>query len=127
MLCKVTECKIPLSLALLDYRNTPFAGIGLSPDQMHLHHCLKSKSSTHSDILKPHVYSEVPARLRARQHSRKCYYDWSVGNKRTPTMIAIKFDAPGSYLLKTLDSTVYRRNRKHFRAVPNRLSNKAIM
>ncbi|KAJ8885625.1 hypothetical protein PR048_011823 [Dryococelus australis] len=77
MLRKVTECQIPLSLALLEYSNTPIAAIGLSPSQMLLLHHLKSKIPTHSDLLKPHSHSEVPARLRARQDSQKYYFDRS--------------------------------------------------
>ncbi|KAJ8896956.1 hypothetical protein PR048_002302 [Dryococelus australis] len=136
MLCKVTEGKIPLSLALYDYRNTHIVGIGLSPAQMHLYHCLiKSKIPTHPDLLKSHVYADVPARLRARQHSQTCYYERSAGvlpelspnqsfrgqhgNKWTPVIVVSKFDALRSYLLKTLDDTVYRRNGKHLRAVPS--------
>ncbi|KAJ8871959.1 hypothetical protein PR048_028299 [Dryococelus australis] len=121
MLRKVTECKIPLSVALLDYMNTPIAGIGFSPAQMYLHRYLKSKIPTQSDLLKPHVHANVPARLRALKHSQKCYYDRSTvalpelspnqsvsvqqGSKWTPATIISKFDAPRSYLLKMLDGT----------------------
>ncbi|KAJ8879456.1 hypothetical protein PR048_020064 [Dryococelus australis] len=84
--------------------------IGLSPPQMHLHYRLKSKIPTYSDHLKPHVEANVPTRLRASQHSQKCYYDRSAvalpelspnqsvtvqqGNKWTPATIVNKFDAP---------------------------------
>ncbi|KAJ8889473.1 hypothetical protein PR048_008972 [Dryococelus australis] len=110
MLRKVTECNSPLSLALLYFRNTPIAGIGLSPAQMHLHRHLKSKISAHSDLLKPHVHADVPARLRARQLSQKCYCDRNAvalselspnlsvrvqqGNKWTPATVVNNYDAP---------------------------------
>ncbi|KAJ8886732.1 hypothetical protein PR048_012944 [Dryococelus australis] len=75
---------------------------------MHLHHHLKSKIPIHFDLLKPHVHADAPARLRARQHSQKCYYDRN--NEWTPAMVVSEFDALRSYLLKMLDGIVCKRN-----------------
>ncbi|KAJ8883044.1 hypothetical protein PR048_014883, partial [Dryococelus australis] len=126
MLCKVTECQIPLSLALLEYRNTPIAGIGLSPSQTLFHRRLKSKLPTHSDQLKPHIHTDVPARLQKYYFGRssKSLPDLCPGqsvriqkrNKWAPAAVLSRLDAPRSYLLKTLDGTVYRRNRNYMLA-----------
>ncbi|KAJ8883582.1 hypothetical protein PR048_015426 [Dryococelus australis] len=112
MLCNVTECQIHLSLAIIEYRNTPIARIGLSPSQMLLHCHLKFKIPTHSDLLKPHIQTYVPARLRTRQDSQKYYFDRSSkslpdlcpgksvriqkGNKWAPAAVLSRFDAPRS-------------------------------
>ena len=61
--------------ALLNYRNTPLEGIGLSPAQLLMGHRLKTSLPTHADLLKTHRAQEVKEHFQKRKLKNKVYYD----------------------------------------------------
>ena len=61
-------------IALLEYRNTPVSGIGLSPSQMLNRRRLKSKLPTTAKLLRPRVELDAREKLLGAQERQKFYY-----------------------------------------------------
>lgn len=62
-------------IALLDSRNTPLEGVGLSPTQMLMGRPLKTKLPASTYLLSPERSLSVQDRLRQRQEKQATYYD----------------------------------------------------
>ena len=59
-----------ISLALLEYRNTPLAGITASPAQLLMSRRLKDVLPTTSSLLRPHVITGAGSALAKRQSTQ---------------------------------------------------------
>jgi hypothetical protein len=116
--------------ALLDYRNTPIAGLNSSPAQLLMSRRLKSNLPTHSNLLKPKVVLGAESALQERQRKQESYYnrgtkplpDIAPGdtvrirqpdNTWRPAIVKEKYWTPRSNVVQTSDGQTYRRNRQH--------------
>jgi len=118
-------------LSLLEQRNTPIANYK-SPAQLSMGRRLRSILPCTTNQLIPETvcYRDTPARFLKKQADQKTYYDKS--GVRTlqplktgetirvkqegewkPAKVIEKADMPRSYVVKTSDGGVYRRNRRH--------------
>ena len=61
--------------ALLNYRNTPLDGIGLSPAQILIGRRLKTSLPTNAELLKPHGAPEIKQHLQRIKEREKFFYD----------------------------------------------------
>lgn len=70
------KCK-DLNFGLLEYRNTPVIGVGLSPAQILMNRELKSKIPISNDALKPVVtdHRVLNERIENKRYRDKKYYD----------------------------------------------------
>ncbi|XP_061173501.1 uncharacterized protein LOC133182663 [Saccostrea echinata] len=118
--------------SLLDYGKTNIEEICLSPAQMFLGRRLKTELPTASLLLSAATSSsDLKMRMETRKTKQKVYFDRHAGRELRPLesgeKIVMKHGndwIPGnvmnkhsnrSYLVKTSDGTIYRRNRKHIR------------
>lgn len=118
---------------LMNYRASPIDGVGLSPSQLLMNRQLRTKLPITSDRLNPKVVESSKPQLVARQAKQKHYYDrqstilpdinrgeiirMQKDSKHwEPAVIDQKLD-DRSYLVRTGDSKVYRRNRRHLKLV----------
>jgi len=64
-------------LAILELRNTPIPGVGISPSQLLMGRCTKSIIHIMNILLKPIAYdpSEVQRVLKEKQQVQKKYFD----------------------------------------------------
>ena len=116
--------------ALLNYRNTPLEGIGLSPAELLMGRRLKKSLPTHADLLKRLGAKEVKEHFEKRKLKEKVYYDkhsgkelpslnngekvtLQHGNKWVPATVISKHHTPRSYIVQTPEGQKYRRNRRH--------------
>jgi len=117
------------ALALLQYRNTPVAGLEYSPAQLCLSRTLRSKIPVASHNLNPNSVN-AQSELEVRQNIQKKYYDRHtrslpqlnqgdvirVKNNREweSGMVTEKLDnVPRSFMIKTESGSELRRNRRH--------------
>ena len=108
--------------ALLNYRNTPLEGIGLSPAQLLMGRRLKTSLPTHADLLKTHGAQEVKEHFHKRKLKEKVYYDkhsgkelpplnngekvtLQHGNKWVPATVISKHHTPRSYIVQTPETS----------------------
>lgn len=126
---------------LLEYRNTPITGVGLSPSQMLMSRVLKAKLPTVETLLKPKVCKNVKDTLQQVQSKQKMFYDrtavklpllvekesvWVRKDKLwEPAVVLNKHQAPRSYIVKTESGSVVRRNRGDLRRSSNKFSDKS--
>ena len=126
---KALEESKDIHLTLLEYRNTPVAGLKYSPAQLLMSRMLKDKIPITSELLAPKVAEDAYRALKARQRKQKAYYDrgtkplskLNVGDSVrvrlgrrdwTPAVVTELHSAPRSYLVTTENGRVYRRNRR---------------
>lgn len=118
-------------IALLEYRNTPMEGIGLSPAQLLMGRRLRTKLPTSSALLTTDTMSQVHEQLKQRQKKQKQYYDRMAkylpdlqpgegirmrkGDSWKPAVVLDKHEQPRSFIVKTPDGKLFRRNRRHLR------------
>ena len=121
-------------LSLLEYRNTPTEGIGVSPAQRLMQRRTRTLLPTTSSMLEPRTPGGVKDKLDTRRAKQKSYHDrhshalapLSPGEvvrinpreRRKPWKKAIvlsKHQAPRSYIVETENGGVYRRNRRHLK------------
>lgn len=118
-------------IALLEYRNTPLEGIGLSPAQLLMGRRLKSKLPASTSLLTTGTSSEVCKKLKDRQQTQKMYYDQQArllpdlqtgervrmqrGETWQPAVVEKEHELPRSYIVRTPEGGLYRRNRKHLK------------
>ena len=116
-------------IALLEYRNTPLEGIGLSPAQLLMGRRLKSKLPASTTLLTPENRAQVQDNLKCRQMKQKSYFDRQTqklpdlrtgenvriqkGDTWQPAVVVERHQLPRSFIVRTQDGRVYRRNRKH--------------
>uniref|UniRef100_A0A8D8QR86 RNA-directed DNA polymerase n=1 Tax=Cacopsylla melanoneura TaxID=428564 RepID=A0A8D8QR86_9HEMI len=130
MLKKCENEKSDLSLYLLNYRNSPVAGLSFSPAQLLMSKSLRTKFPTNSESLKPRVASGM-ASLMEEEKNKQCEYfnkraknkelTFNVGekvlvqnvfNKRWELGVIVSVcDLPRSYMVRMLGSNrLLRRN-----------------
>ena len=113
-------------IALLEYRNTPIAGISASPAQLLMSRRLKAKLPVTSSLLQPAVVSGTRDRLVLRQWKQKHYYDRGTKTRRKfrvgdpvrvrlgktwdHAVVSQVHDAPRSYVVTMPEGQSYRRN-----------------
>jgi hypothetical protein len=118
-------------MSLLDYRNTPVAGLPYSPAQLLMSRTLKDTLPRTQKQLLPAVASDGKTLLKRRQEVMKSMYDRHtrpkaspqvgdpvrirVENERVwqPATVVAQHNAPRSFFVETEDGQVYRRNTKH--------------
>lgn len=121
------------AIGLLEYRNTPISGLGLSPAQLMFNRRLRTKLPISNKLLNPELFKDVNIKLLRRQQTQKHYYNRSskiltelkpgdkivVQNVKTkiwePAVVLSKTKTPRSYKIKTLYGRVLVRNRKFLR------------
>ena len=116
-------------LALLEYRNTPLEGVGLSPVQMLMSRRTSSILPIAPSLLMPEAARDVSSELKTRQMTQKKYHDRHgtkplqvieegeaarirEGKQWEPVMVRKRFD-DRSYLVETHNGQTLRRNRQH--------------
>jgi transposase InsO family protein len=117
-------------LAILNYRNTPIDGIGLSPAQMLMGRRLRTKLPVMKKLLNTEKSSEIKEKLQLKQDNCKKQYDKHAGKQLKPLKpgqfvmfrhkdswqngtIQQSHDMPRSYVVKSPEGKYYRRNRRH--------------
>ena len=121
-------------LALLEYRNTPTSDTLGSPAQRLMGRRTKTLLPTSDKLLQPKTIHQktVQNELTKRRDRQKYYYDrhamplkaFSKGDqvmmkgrdRWQPATVLNKVSAPRSYVIKTPQGQIYRRNRQHLRA-----------
>ncbi|GBM57642.1 hypothetical protein AVEN_225020-1 [Araneus ventricosus] len=121
------------AIGLLEYRNTPISGLGLSPAQLMFNKRLRTKLPISNKLLNPELFKDVNIKLLRPQQTQKHYYDRSskiltelkpgdkivVQNVKTkiwePAVVLSKTKTPRSYKMKTLYGRVLVRNRTFLR------------
>ena len=76
--------------ALLDYRNTPLKGMGISLAQLLIRRRLKTSLATHADLLKTHGAQEVREHIQKRKLREKVYHDKHSGKSLAPLNNGVK-------------------------------------
>lgn len=116
-------------ISLLEYRNTPREGVGSSPAQLLMGRRLKGKLPTSTSLLTPKGTVQVRRQLTEKQEKKKLYFnrqtrklsDLQVGeNVRMqreavwqPAVVLCKHEHSRSFVVRTPDGRLYRRNRKY--------------
>lgn len=125
------------NIALLNYRNTPLDGIGVSPAQLLMGRVLRSRLPITNNALKPRAVGSKVAEITARQSVQKKYFDnharperreYVSGNQVRyldhkgawrPGIIANEADNTGrSFNIVNKDNRTIRRNRNHMFKIP---------
>lgn len=118
--------------ALLNYRNTPLDGIGLSPAQILMGPRLKTSLPTtcNSELLKPQGAQEIKQHLQKIKEREKVFYDKHCRKELPPpakgdkvtlkqdkkwvqATVVNKHHTPRSYVIQTPQGQKYRTNRRH--------------
>jgi hypothetical protein len=132
ILKKAYEENTDMYYALLQYRNTPITGVDRSPAQLLLSRQLRSKVPVLKKVLLPKIERNVRKGLQQNQLIQKSYYDRNAkslpplregdsvllrrNNYWEKGMVMAKHQAPRSYVVKTENDGIYRRNRSDLRA-----------
>uniref|UniRef100_A0A8C1P7C4 Integrase catalytic domain-containing protein n=1 Tax=Cyprinus carpio TaxID=7962 RepID=A0A8C1P7C4_CYPCA len=132
LLKKAQSSQCDLYIALLEYRNTPMEGIGLSPALLLMGRRLRTKLPTSSALLTTDTMSQVHEQLKQRQKKQKQNYDrmakylpdlqpgedirMQKGDSWKPAVVLEKHDSfMKAFIVKTPDGKLFRRNRIHLR------------
>lgn len=131
MLKKANYNKQNVYRFLLEYRNTPVTGVGLSPAQLLFCRNLKSSLPMISSKLDPEVQDNVKEKLKFSQLKQKYFHDKSahclpalhpgenvvIQRKGVwePAIVSAEHEAPRSYVVKTEQGSELRRNRLFLR------------
>jgi hypothetical protein len=126
---KATEANTDPYIALLEYRNSPIAGMSNSPAQLLMSRKLRTKIPVKDDTLIPTVIKTAHSDLKNRQDLQKKYHDANakplpslqegdsvrIRQKNTwePALVTKVHNAPRSFIVTTEDGQNYRRNRQH--------------
>ncbi|GBM84223.1 hypothetical protein AVEN_94423-1 [Araneus ventricosus] len=110
------------TIGLLEYRNTPISGLGLSPTQLMFNRRLRTKLAISNKVLYPELFKDVNVKL-LRQQTQKHYYDRSSkistelkpGDKIVLQNIRIKIWETAVVLSKTKTPRPYKINTLHGR------------
>lgn len=70
-------------VSLMEYRNTPIAGLDLSPSQLMFNRRLKTKLPISGNLLNPEIFLDVKNRLENRQNVQKYHYDRTAKSLRS--------------------------------------------
>lgn len=134
MMKKSVEGKGDFFLMLLDFRNTPTAGIGLSPAQRMFGRRLRSLIPAKSELLEPQLYPDLKEKLENAKQQQKQNFD--KGSKELEPLNVgdtVRMKLPGqdkwskgvcvedlgrrSYKV-IVNGTLYRRNRRQLIKTP---------
>ena len=128
---KAKEAGNDEQLALLEFRNSPISGLNVSPAELLMGRRLQSTLPMFPSLLERQCNKDTKEKLLSRQAQQKYYYDKDA--KRLPPLKpkdvvrfiykafwkpAVVIDihsAPRSYIIRTADGTILRRNRRHLR------------
>ena len=72
---KVKESNTSIDLTLLEYRNTPFFGMDLSPAQLLMSRRLRSNLPMTKSLLSPQINENAKDNLQIRQQKQEQYYN----------------------------------------------------
>ena len=72
-------------MALLDVRNTPMEGYGVSPAQLLMSRRTKTKLPTSENHLKPRVVENIAEKIQKRQNNQHKYY-----NEHSKTLVTLQ-------------------------------------
>ena len=135
LLRKTAEAEEDFQLALLNWRNTPTVGLDSSPAQRLFGRRTRTLVPTASKLLKPHIQKRVVAKKEQKHQKQKQHYDKSAKelpplkrgdivrvqphpkaqSKRWQKARVEKQVDSRSYLVRTENGNIVRRNRKHLR------------
>jgi len=147
MLRKCHHDNTELQDALLKYRNSPVAGLKLTPAQMLLNRVVRTKLPVPSSQLKPKVPQNVREKIQEKQKTYQKYHDATaqrnvtfkdgdkvytrsrVENKWTSGRILTKHHTPRSYKILQENGREVRRNELHLkhRATTNKKTHHEIL
>lgn len=129
LLKKARESQGDPYIALLEYRNAPLDGVKLSPAQLLMGRRLKTKLPTSAQLLQPELHKDIRSKLKKRQEKQKHYYDRGaknlpgldqgeavrvrVGTTWQPAVVQSDHNLPRSYVVRTPQGSVFRKNRRH--------------
>ncbi|KAJ8884311.1 hypothetical protein PR048_016168 [Dryococelus australis] len=82
MLNRCTDPGSDLPIMLLKYRNTPLAGLGLSPAQLLMSQRVRTKLRTVAKLLEPYVPKKVAEVLLSKEAKSKHWYDQRTREKK---------------------------------------------
>ncbi|XP_043473419.1 uncharacterized protein K02A2.6-like [Leptopilina heterotoma] len=82
LLKKCIDDNKELTVALLEYRNTPITGLVVSPAQIIFSRRTRTKLPIHSELLKPKVEPQAHQQIKKRQEIYKQYHDKNCRTKR---------------------------------------------
>lgn len=126
-----------IQLALLEYRNSPLAGMGVTPAQLMFNRRLKTKLPIVERLLKPQLIDEhqIERQIQAKKEKYSEYYNRSVRDykelnlgdnvvvrkdKWEPAKVVGRADTPRSYIIRDENNQLLRRNRVHLRPSLNK-------
>ncbi|GBL82297.1 Uncharacterized protein K02A2.6 [Araneus ventricosus] len=124
-----------ISEVLLAHRNTPISGTNVSPAQVLMSICLRTRLPATNSVLQSRVIKKFRADLKLKRDKSKHYYDkqahgrpefnegesvlfW-VNNHWEPAEIIKKYKTPRSYLIRTEKGRILRRNSFHLKHCKN--------
>lgn len=145
LLRKTTEAQEDFQLALLNWRNTPTAGLDSSPAQRLYGRRTRTLVPTASKLLIPRTQIRVVAKKAEKQKKQKQYYDKSTKelpplkrgdivrvqpqsnaqSKRWHKARVEKQVDSRSYLVRSENGNIVRRNRKHLRTCSSTFSDQS--
>lgn len=112
----------------MNYRASPIDGIGVSPSQLLMNRQLRTKLPITADLLNSKAVESCKPQLIARQEKQKYYYDRhsaTLPNVNKGEIVRVQKDskqwepaivdqklADRSYVVRTGDNQLYRRNRR---------------
>lgn len=128
LLRKADESGGNIYTSLMNYRASPIDGIGLSPSQLLMNRQLRTKLPITADLLNSKAVESCKPQLIARQEKQKYYYDRhsaTLPNVNKGEIVRVQKDskqwepaivdqklADRSYVVRTGDNKLYRRNRR---------------
>lgn len=128
---KSAEDKIDFYVPLLEYRNTPIPSLGFSPSQILMSRMCRAKIPVNSTLLHPKVVKDIKEKLQKNQMKYEKYYNRNAHNRETispgesvcvqrgkiweTAKVLRKSDTPRSYVVRTTNDQVLRRNMTHLR------------
>lgn len=131
MLRKCSEQNEELPVMLLEYRNTPLSGVGLTPAQLLMSRRTRTKLPMTQKLLHPQLHKDVTGSLTERQLKHKKQHDRQVKEKRafhsqdrvllwkdgqwTPAEVVKPAGTPRSYWVRDENNGILRRNSIHLR------------
>ena len=128
---KAKDARSDEQLALLEFCNSPIAGLNVSPAELLMGRKLQSTLPMLPSLLEQQCNKDTKEKLLSRQTQQKYYYDKDAKQLPAlkpkdvvrfkykafwkPAVVIDTHSAPRSYIIRTADGTILRRNRCHLR------------